>query len=191
VILHYFLRAAFPSNSPRANRGVMRIMKVRAGSIIVVALLGVFVLAPATPASATTVRVTGTITTVHEPPCEAPVFAGVIARCHTEGFIDRWAGGISGTGLYDENVTLNLLTGRFVLRGSETINDACVGDRCGTLESTFHASGLVDLETFDLIFADGQQRFTGGTGDLEGAKGSIVFSFIGEGPATYEGSIVL
>jgi len=165
-------------------------MRAREVSVIV-ALLGVLVLAPATPASAATVRVMGTITVVFEPPCEAPVVTGVIVRCHTEGFIDTWAGGISGTGSYDENVTLNLMTGVFYLSGSETIGDACVGDRCGTLESTFHGSGLVDLETGALIFADGQQRFTGGTGALEGSKGSILFSFIGADSATYEGSIVL
>jgi pimeloyl-ACP methyl ester carboxylesterase/plasmid stabilization system protein ParE len=175
--------------SARGDRGV-RIMRVRE-AFIIVALLGVIVLAPATPASAATVRVTGTITVVSEPPCEAPFVTGVIVRCHTEGFIDTWAGGISGTGVYDENVTLNFVTGVFYLSGSETISDACVGDRCGTLESTFHASGLVDLETFAIIFADGQQRFISGTGDLKGAKGSILFSFIDGDPATYEGSIVL
>jgi hypothetical protein len=156
-----------------------------------VALLGVFVLAPATLASAATVRVSGTTTEVFEPPCEDPVFTGVIGRCHTEGHIETWAGSISGTGVFDEDATLNFVTGEFHASGSEIITDACVGDRCGTLELTWHGSGLVNLETFALISADGQQRFTGGTGDLEGAKGSLTFSLVGEGVASYEGSIVL
>ena len=165
-------------------------MKVRE-AFVILTLVGVFVLAPATLASAATVRVTGTTTEVLEPPCEQPVFTGVIARCHREGLIETWAGGISGTGVFDEDATLNLVTGVFQASGSETITDTCVGDRCGTLELTWHGSGLVDLETGALLSAHGQQRITGGTGDLEGAKGSLTFSLAGEGPATYEGSIIL
>jgi hypothetical protein len=107
-----------------------------------VALLGVFVLAPATLASAATVRVSGTTTEVFESPCEDPVFTGVIGRCRTEGHIETWAGSISGTGVFDEDATLNFVTGEFHASGSEIITDACVGDRCGTLELTWHGSGL-------------------------------------------------
>ncbi len=60
-----------------------------------------------------------------------------------------------------------------------------------TLEWAFQGSGKLDLETFAVIFIEGEQHFTGGTGGLDGARGSVVFSLIGEGPATYHGFIVL
>ena len=164
-------------------------MKVGEVSVIV-ALLGVSVLAPATPASAATVRVAGTITVVSEPPCEAPVFAGVIARCHTEGFIDTWAGGISGTGFFDERVSINIVSGELRVSGTETFV-GCVGAVCGTLEWVYHGLGKFDLQTFEPIFINGEQHFTGGTGGLDGAKGSVMFALLGEGPATYQGFIVL
>jgi len=50
---------------------------------------------------------------------------------------------------------------------------------------------MLDLETFAVIFIEGEQHFTGGAGGLDGAKGSVSFSLIGEGPATYQGFIVL
>jgi hypothetical protein len=51
--------------------------------------------------------------------------------------------------------------------------------------------GALDLETGTVILIQGEQRITGGTGSLDGAKGSLKLSLIGDGPATYDGIVVL
>jgi hypothetical protein len=66
-----------------------------------------------------------------------------------------------------------------------------VGAVSGTLEWAYQGSGRLDLQTFAVVFIDGEERIIGASGGLSGAHGSITFSLIGEGPATYEGIIVL
>ena len=165
-------------------------MRVRRVSVIV-ALVGVFTLALANGAVAAATRVAGTTAeVVPSGTCSDPKWTGPIGTISCVGRMETWAGDISGTGTFDEAISLNFITGELQVSG-EAVTNACVGELCGTLESTFHGSGRLDLETFAVIFIDGEQHFTGGAGDLEGAKGSIRFSLIGEGPATYGGFIVL
>ena len=54
----------------------------------------------------------------------------------------------------------------------------------------FHDSGKADLQTFEVIFINGEEHFTGGTGDLADAHGSVRFSAVGSNPATYEGFVL-
>jgi hypothetical protein len=112
-------------------------------------------------------------------------------RPDCEGITNTWTGGISGTSVFDEAISLNLVTGQIHVGGAESISPACVDGRCGSIESTWHGSGWLDLETGAVIVIEGEQHITGGSGELEGAKGSIRFSLVGEGPATYQGFIVL
>ncbi|HYT79353.1 MAG TPA: hypothetical protein VEQ37_08865 [Actinomycetota bacterium] len=95
-----------------------------------------------------------------------------------------------GTGFFDEFVSINIVSGKLLISGTETF-DGCVDVNCGTLEWFYQGSGQVDLQTFEPVFINGEQHFTGGTGGLAGARGSVRFSKIGENPATYEGIIVL
>lgn len=164
----------------------MRIARVP----MIVAQLAVLILAATNPANAATVRVVGTITETSPGTCGEPAFAGRMVAIQCIGLEDTWAGGISGTGVFDEAVTLNLVSGRVLVSGTE-IFEGCVGTNCGTLEWAYQGSGRLNLETFAVIFIEGEQHFTGGTGGLEGARGSVGFSLIGEGPATYQGHVVL
>jgi hypothetical protein len=150
-----------------------------------------FVLASPGVANAETVRVTGTETEGSGRTCGEFVQIGFMVRGHCEEITNTWAGGISGTSVFDEFISLNIVTGHIQVSGGEFFTNACVDGSCGTLESTWHGSGWLDLETGAVIVIEGEQHFTGGTGDLEGAKGSIRFSLVDEGPATYEGFIVL
>jgi len=155
-----------------------------------VSIVAVLVLGATGVANASTARVSGTITEVSPGTCGDFVLRGQMLSLHCEGLVDAWAGGISGSGVFDEAVSLNLVSGAVQVSGAETF-DGCVGVSCGTLEWTYHGSGRIDLATFAVVFINGEQHFTGGTGGLEEAKGSLRFSLIGAGPATYEGSIVL
>jgi hypothetical protein len=164
---------------------------MRIGRILALAgLVPLLLVAPAVTASAATVRVTGTTTETSPGTCSELVFTGRIGTILCEGLVEDWDGGIEGTGVFNEERTLNFASGQLLIRGTETV-DACVGVNCGTLESTFQASGKLDLQTFE-FFLTGEQHFTGGTGDLTGARGSVMFSLpIGADSATYEGFIVL
>ena len=164
----------------------MRIARVS----LIVAQLAVFMLAATNVASAANVRVTGTITETFPGTCGEPAWTGAVVRIQCAGLEETWAGSISGSGTFDEARSLNVVSGEVYVSGTETFI-GCVGATCGTLEWTFQGSGKLDLETFALIFIEGEQHFTGGSGGLEGAKGSVRFSLVGEGPATYEGFIVL
>ena len=164
----------------------MRIGRVSFG----VALLGMFILGVADVANAANVRVTGTITEMSPGTCGDFVLTGRMLKGQCNGLIETWAGGISGTGIFDEAVSINLVSGQVLVSGTETFV-GCVGAVCGTLRSAYHGSGRMNLDTFAVIIIEGEQHFTDGTGGLRGAKGSVRFSLIAEGPATYEGFIVL
>lgn len=142
-------------------------------------------------ANAATVSVAGTTVETSQGICGEPAWTGMVGTIHCVEKTETWTGDISGTGTFDEAISLNLVTGEIRVSGTAVITDACVDGYCGTLESTWHGSGRFDLETGAVILIEGQQRFTGGTGDLDGAKGSIRFELVGEGPATYEGFVVL
>jgi hypothetical protein len=154
------------------------------------AQLAVFMLAGTSVANAANVRVTGTIMEVSSGTCGEFVLTGRMLKGQCHGLIDTWAGGISGTGVFDEAVSVNVVSGEVLVSGTETFV-GCVGASCGTLGWAYQGSGRLDLEAFALIFIEGEQHFTGGAGGLDGAKGSVSFSLIGEGRATYEGFIVL
>jgi hypothetical protein len=156
-----------------------------AGSVSLLAV------APSVAASAATVRVAGTITEVSPGTCGDFVQTGMMLRFHCDDVIETWAGGISGIGVFDEDVSLNLVSGEILVSGTETFV-GCVGDNCGTLDWVYDgASGKVNLQTSEFIILKGAQHFTGGTGGLTGARGSVRFSLVGEGPGTYEGFVVL
>lgn len=160
-------------------------------AMLVISLLGVFVLGASGVANAAAVPVSGTITEVSPGTCSDFALTGRMLTFHCDGLIETWAGGISGTGFFDEAISLNLVSGELLVSGTETFV-GCVGARCGTLDWVYpEASGKLDLQNFEPIFIKGEQHFTGGTGDLAGARGSVRFSLIGEGPATYEGFVVL
>ncbi len=164
----------------------MRIARV----ILIAAQLAVFMLAGTNVAKAANVRVTGTITEVSSGTCVNFAITGRLLTFQCVGLIDTWAGGISGTGVFDEAVSVNGVSGEVLVSGTETFV-GCVGATCGTLGWAYQGSGRLDLETFAVIFIEGEQHFTEGTGGLDGAKGSVSFSLIGEGPATYQGFIVI
>jgi hypothetical protein len=112
---------------------------------LIVAVLAA-VLAGTNVAHAATVRVTGTITETSPGTCGEPVVTGIMVTLQCEGLVETWAGGISGTGVFDEERTLNFGSGQLLIRGTETFF-GCVGVNCGTLESTFQGSGKLDLQT--------------------------------------------
>jgi len=165
---------------------IMRIRRV----LLMAALLAVFVLAAPSVVNAASLRVTGTIAEVSPGTCGDFVLTGKRLKVHCEGLVETWAGGISGTGFFDERVSINIVSGELRVSGTETFV-GCVGAVCGTLEWVYHGLGKFDLQTFEPIFINGEQHFTGGTGGLDGAKGSVMFALLGEGPATYQGFIVL
>jgi hypothetical protein len=101
-----------------------------------------------------------------------------------------WAGDITGTALFDEAVTLNFVSGRVGISGTATFVGS-VGGVSGTIQWAYQGSGRLDLQTLSVVFIDGEERIVGASGGVAGAHGSIRFSLIGEGPATYEGVIVL
>jgi hypothetical protein len=157
---------------------------------LIVAQLTVFMLAGSNVANAANVRVTGRITEVSSGTCGDFGLTGRLLTFQCVGLVDTWAGGISGTGVFDEAVSVNVVSGEVLVSGTETFV-GCVGATCGTLGWAYQGSGRLDLETFAVIFIEGEQHFTEGTGGLDGAKGSVSFWLIGEGPATYQGFIVL
>jgi hypothetical protein len=103
---------------------------------------------------------------------------------------ETFSGGLSGSASFDEVFSLNLASGELLVSGTETLV-GCVGVNCGTLDWEFHGSGKFDLQTDTLISGQGEQHFTGGTGDLAGASGSVRFSSVSESVSTYEGRVVL
>jgi hypothetical protein len=167
----------------------MKIARASLGVALGVALGAV--LAGTSVANAATVRVTGTSFETSPGTCGEPTLTGMVLRIQCDEKKETWSGDISGTGTFDEAISLNLVTGEIRVNGTEIITDACVDGRCGTLESTWHGSGRLDLETGAVILIQGEQRITGGTGSLDGAKGSLKLSLIGDGPATYDGIVVL
>lgn len=140
--------------------------------------------------SAETVGVTGTVMETAPGTCSTPVFTGIVGRIECVGLEETWTGGLTGTGVFDEAISLNFVSGELHISGTETFT-GCVGDTCGGLEWAYEGSGKLDLETFAVSFIRGVNHVTGATGGLSGARGSIGFSLIGEGPATYEGHVVL
>jgi len=169
----------------------MKIARASLGVALGVALGAVLVLAGSSVANAATVRVTGTSFETSPGTCGEPTLTGMVLWIQCDEKKETWSGDISGTGTFDEAISLNLVTGEIRVNGTEIIADACVDGRCGTLESTWHGSGRLDLETGAVILIQGEQRITGGTGSLDGAKGSLKLSLIGDGPATYDGIVVL
>ena len=161
-----------------------------AKACVVVVLVAGFVFAAPGVASAETVQVSGTFTETSPGSCGQPVGTGMVVRVLCVGLEEIYAGGLSGTGVFDEAVTLNVSTGRFQISGTETFV-GCLDGSCGTLEWAFHGTGKLDLATFNIISAKGVNYLTGGAGGLAEARGAIMFSLIGEGPATYEGFVVL
>jgi hypothetical protein len=157
---------------------------------VVVVLVAGFVFTAPRVASAESVQVSGTFTETSPGTCGQPVETGMVVRVLCVGLEEIYAGGLSGTGVFDEAVTLNVSTGRFQISGTETFV-GCLDGSCGTLEWVFHGTGTLDLATFTIISAKGVNHLTGGTGDLANATGAIRFSLIGVGPATYEGFVVL
>jgi hypothetical protein len=149
-------------------------------------------LALATPgvAGTATVPVTGTITAGFLR-CDfaGGTLTGQVFRFHCEG-TETWTGGLEGTGSFDQEFSLNLASGELLVNGTETFL-GCVGVNCGTLDWEFHGSSKFDLQTMTLISGHGEQHFTGGTGDLAGASGSVRFSVVSETLETYEGVVVL
>src|SRR5262245_19232770 len=141
-------------------------------------------------AGAATIPVTGTISHGSDGTCGDFVQTGEMFRVHCEGGTETWTGGISGTGTFTLDVAVNAVSGEVIGSGSETFV-GCVDTNCGTLTWEFHSSGKTDLTTFIDISSHGEQHFTGGTGDLAGASGSVRFSTIGQNPTTYEGHVVL
>lgn len=170
----------------RGKDGNMRIRR----TLLMVAVFAAFLLAASGIASAATVPVTGTITAGAPGTCSDFVLTGRIFSFHCDGLTETWAGGISGTGFFDVDVSINVVSGEILESGTETFV-GCVGVNCGTLEWVYHGSGKFDLQTLEVIFIDGEQHFTGGTGDLADAHGSVTFSSVDSNPGTYEGSVVL
>jgi hypothetical protein len=165
-------------------------MKLRA-KLLLMALAGALWAAAPPVASAATLPVSGTFITVSEGSCGNFVQTGLVLRFTCADATETWTGGLSGSGTFDSEVTVNLVTGQFTEAGSEEFV-GCVGqDSCGTLTWSYHATGQVDLLTGQIVAAQGEQHFTGGTGDLAGAHGSIRFSLLGDDPATYEGTVIL
>ena len=169
----------------RTTGGIMVIKKL---SFLVATVA--FVLALPSVASAETVRVTGTITETAPGTCSPPVLTGMVGRIECIGLEETWAGGLTGTGVFDEAISLNFVSGELHISGTETFT-GCVGETCRGLEWAYEGFGKLDLETFAVLFIRGVDHVTGATGGLSGARGSISFSLIGEGPATYEGHVVL
>lgn len=163
-------------------------MQIKKVSLLVATLA--FALASPGVANAETVRVTGTIMETAPGTCSSPVLTGAVGRIECTGLEETWTGGLSGIGVFDEVIFLNFESGEIHISGTESFT-GCVGARCGRLEWAYQGFGKLDLETFAVLFIRGVQHLTGGTGGLSGARGSIGFSLIGEGPATYEGHVVL
>jgi hypothetical protein len=164
-------------------------MRIRRAALTV-ALLTAAALFASGAANAATVSVSGTITEGSTGTCSGFALTGKIFSFHCDGLTETWAGGISGTGFFDLDVSINVVSGEILGSGAETFV-GCVGVNCGTLDWVFHSSGKVDLETLTDISSAGEQHFTGGTGDLVGAAGSVRFSTVGTNPSTYEGFVVL
>jgi hypothetical protein len=148
------------------------------------------VLASPRVANAETVRVTGTITETAPGTCSLPVLTGTVGRIECVGLEETWTGGLSGIGVFDETILLNFVSGEVHISGTET-STGCVGSSCGGLEWAYEGFGKLEFETFAVLFTRGVQHLTAGAGSLSGARGSISFTLIGEGPATYEGFVVL
>ena len=163
----------------------MRIRKM----LLLLATLAFVLIFPGV-ASAETVRVTGTVTETDPGICSTPVFTGTVGRIECTGREETWTGGLSGTGIFDEAISLNFVSGELHISGTETFT-GCVGASCGSLEWAFEGFGKLDLETFADLTIRGVQHLTGGTGGLSAARGSIGFSLLGDGPATYDGFVVL
>jgi hypothetical protein len=155
------------------------------------ALLAILVLVGSSNvAEAATISVSGTTLTTFPGTCGEPIQTGGVGHLECVGLREVWAGDISGTAVFDEAVTLNFVSGRVGISGTATFIGS-VGAVSGTLEWAYQGSGRLDLQTFAVLFIDGEERIIGASGGLSGAHGSITFSLIGEGPATYEGIIVL
>lgn len=163
-------------------------MRIKKMSLLVATLA--FVLASTGVANAETVRVTGTITETAPGTCSTPVFTGTVGRIECTGLEETWSGGLSGTGVFNEAISRNFVSGELHISGTEAFA-GCVGASCGGLEWAYEGFGKLDLETFAILYIRAVQHVTGGTGGLSGARGSIRASLIGEGPATYEGFLVL
>jgi hypothetical protein len=154
-------------------------------------VVALFLPAGVTAAKAAVVDVSGSTLETSQGICANLCGWGWWARSIAVEKTETWTGDVSGTGTFDETVSLNLGSGEIRVSGTAIITNACVDGYCGTLGSTWHGSGRLDLETGAVILIEGQQRITDGTGGLNGAKGSIRFELVGEGPATYEGFVVL
>ena len=141
-------------------------------------------------AGAATFPVTGTITAgTLDCDLAGGTLTGQMFRFSCQG-TETFTGGLSGTGSFDQVFSLNLASGELLATGTETFV-GCVDASCGTLDWTFQVAGKFDLQTNTLISGHGEQHFTGGTGDLAGASGSVRFTAVSESVSTYEGVVVL
>jgi len=113
-----------------------------------------------------------------------------IFRVHCDGITEAWTGYIADNATLTLDHSINAVTREIVESGSETFV-GCVDTNCGMLTWDYHYSGTTDLTTFIDIATHGEQHFTGGTGDLAGASGSVRFSGVGGNPGTYQGQVVL
>jgi hypothetical protein len=87
---------------------------------LIVAQLTVFMLAGSNVANAANVRVTGRITEVSSGTCGDFGLTGRLLTFQCVGLVDTWAGGISGTGVFDEAVSVNVVSGEVLVSGTET-----------------------------------------------------------------------
>jgi hypothetical protein len=164
-------------------------MRIRRASLILGLLLA-GALATCSVVGAANVRVTGTITEGSPGVCSGFALQGETFSFHCDGMTETWTGGVSGIGVFSEDLQINVVSGELHGSGTETLT-GCVGTDCGTLDWVFHGSGKFDLQTLTVIFFHGEQHFTGGAGDLAGASGSVRFSDVGTNPGSYQGSVVI
>ena len=164
----------------------------RASLTIVVVAAAALALVLSGAANAATIPLTGTITQTGTGTCGDLIHVGgPIYREHCEGLTETWTGSLAGTGSFDLDVVINIASGVAVQSGTEAFVGCVNGTICGTLTWEWHTVATFDPTTFEPISSQGGQHFTGGTGDLTGASGSVIYSSVGGEPATYEGSIVL
>ena len=161
-------------------------------TLLAVALALCAVLLPAATAQAGGIRISGSIVPGSEGTCTPPAVDGPLVRWQCVGATETYTGSLSSTAdaVYSVRGLFNLRSGATITRGRETFT-GCVEGACGTLEWRWHVKFRAVPETVEVLSGQGRARVTGGTGDLEGAKGSFGIECDPPAACAYSGHLSL
>ena len=158
-----------------------------AALVAIAAVAAAAIAAHGAAGASTSIPVSGTFTVI-DPGTTTCATNGApfILRCETTGFTIQYSGSLTGTSVITGPgaLIINCKTGTLFGVGTETFTGSVAGVGSGTLTWRRTGGSDFDCATGELSNFSGHGAIIGGTGDLAGLHGNLLF-----GPGTYSGEL--